>query len=121
VRRLSWICNSSVQQLSWQDVARADGVNLPSVLHKQSNPDWTVRDSVNDQCARSISRESILDRSAIDADLKFNGGTLRSKAYGVIRHFSEDVGLTLDMGALARDRIAKCSLIEQTSISQSAQ
>jgi phenylpropionate dioxygenase-like ring-hydroxylating dioxygenase large terminal subunit len=29
---------------TWQDVARADGDNLPSVLRKQSNPDQTLRD-----------------------------------------------------------------------------
>jgi Nucleotidyl transferase AbiEii toxin, Type IV TA system len=44
--------------------------------------------------------------SAIGANLVFKGGTSLSKAYSVIRRFSEDVDLTLDMRALAPDLIA---------------
>ena len=44
--------------------------------------------------------------SPIGADLVFKGGTSLSKAYSVIRRFSEDVDLTLDMRALAPDLIA---------------
>lgn len=39
--------------------------------------------------------------------LVFKGGTSLSKAYGVIRRFSEDVDLTYDIRAIAPDLIAK--------------
>jgi predicted nucleotidyltransferase component of viral defense system len=37
--------------------------------------------------------------------LVFKGGTSLSKAYGVIRRFSEDVDLTYDIRAIAPDRL----------------
>lgn len=37
--------------------------------------------------------------------LVFKGGTSLSKAYGVIRRFSEDVDLTYDIRAIARDLV----------------
>ena len=39
------------------------------------------------------------------APLVFKGGTSLSKAYGVIRRFSEDVDLTYDIRAIAPDLI----------------
>ena len=38
-------------------------------------------------------------------DLVFKGGTSLSKAYGVIRRFSEDVDLTYDIRAIAPDLV----------------
>jgi len=45
--------------------------------------------------------------SAIGDHLVFKGGTSLSKAYGVIRRFSEDVDLTYDIRALAPDLVGK--------------
>lgn len=39
--------------------------------------------------------------------LVFKGGTSLSKAYGVIKRFSEDVDLTYDIGTIAPDLIEK--------------
>jgi Uncharacterized conserved protein len=44
--------------------------------------------------------------SPFGAQLVFKGGTSLSKAYGVIRRFSEDVDLTYDIRALAPDLLA---------------
>lgn len=44
-----------------------------------------------------------LFEAAYGRDLVFKGGTSLSKAYGVIRRFSEDVDLTYDIRALAPD------------------
>lgn len=43
--------------------------------------------------------------SPLGEDLVFKGGTSLSKAYGVIRRFSEDVDLTYDIRALAPDLV----------------
>jgi hypothetical protein len=43
--------------------------------------------------------------SPLGADLVFKGGTSLSKAYNVIRRFSEDVDLTYDIRALAPDLV----------------
>lgn len=43
--------------------------------------------------------------SALGEHLVFKGGTSLSKAYGVIRRFSEDVDLTYDIRALASDLV----------------
>lgn len=48
---------------------------------------------------------STLYRSALGAHLVFKGGTSLSKAYGVIRRFSEDVDITYDIRALAPDLV----------------
>ncbi len=50
--------------------------------------------------------------------LVFKGGTSLSKAYGVIRRFSEDVDLTYDIRAIAPDLIAKAESPWPTSRSQ---
>ncbi|EJL24469.1 hypothetical protein (DUF1814) [Caulobacter sp. AP07] len=44
--------------------------------------------------------------SPFGGDLVFKGGTSLSKAYGVIRRFSEDVDLTYDIRAIAGDLVA---------------
>lgn len=46
-----------------------------------------------------------LYRSPLGEHLVFKGGTSLSKAYGVIRRFSEDVDLTYDIRALAPDLV----------------
>ncbi len=43
--------------------------------------------------------------SPLGEHLVFKGGTSLSKAYGVIRRFSEDVDLTYDIRALAPDLV----------------
>ncbi len=48
---------------------------------------------------------STLCGSALGGHLVFKGGTSLSKAYGVIRRFSEDVDLTYDIRALAPDLV----------------
>lgn len=48
---------------------------------------------------------SALYGSALGGHLVFKGGTSLSKAYGVIRRFSEDVDLTYDIRALAPDLV----------------
>ncbi|WP_184717357.1 nucleotidyl transferase AbiEii/AbiGii toxin family protein [Caulobacter sp.] len=45
--------------------------------------------------------------SRFGSDLVFKGGTSLSKAYGVIRRFSEDVDLTYDIRAIAGDLVAE--------------
>ena len=50
--------------------------------------------------------------------LVFKGGTSLSKAYGVIRRFSEDVDLTYDIRAIAPDLIEKAEAPWPTSRSQ---
>jgi hypothetical protein len=45
--------------------------------------------------------------SDIGAHLVFKGGTSLSKAYGVIRRFSEDVDLTYDIRAIAPDLVGE--------------
>ena len=50
--------------------------------------------------------------------LVFKGGTSLSKAYGVIRRFSEDVDLTYDIRAIASDLIGDASSPLPTSKSQ---
>lgn len=50
--------------------------------------------------------------------LVFKGGTSLSKAYGVIRRFSEDVDLTYDIRAIAPDLIGKSEPLWPTSRSQ---
>jgi predicted nucleotidyltransferase component of viral defense system len=50
--------------------------------------------------------------------LVFKGGTSLSKAYGVIRRFSEDVDLTYDIRAIAPDLIDKAESRWPTSRSQ---
>jgi hypothetical protein len=50
--------------------------------------------------------------------LVFKGGTSLSKAYGVIRRFSEDVDLTYDIRAIAPDLIEKAESPWPTSRSQ---
>ncbi len=49
---------------------------------------------------------SALFESELGAHLVFKGGTALSKAYKVIRRFSEDVDLTYDIRALAPDLVA---------------
>jgi hypothetical protein len=48
----------------------------------------------------------VLFRSPLGEHLVFKGGTSLSKAYGVIRRFSEDVDLTYSIKALAPDLVA---------------
>jgi len=48
----------------------------------------------------------VLFTSRFGSDLVFKGGTSLSKAYGVIRRFSEDVDLTYDIRAIAGDLVA---------------
>ncbi len=48
---------------------------------------------------------SALYGSALGGHLVFKGGTSLSKAYGVIRRFSEDVDLTYDIRAIAPDLV----------------
>jgi Nucleotidyl transferase AbiEii toxin, Type IV TA system len=50
--------------------------------------------------------------------LVFKGGTSLSKAYGVIRRFSEDVDLTYDIRTIAPDLIEKSASLWPTSRSQ---
>jgi predicted nucleotidyltransferase component of viral defense system len=52
---------------------------------------------------------STLFQSELGAHLVFKGGTALSKAYKVIRRFSEDVDLTYDIRALAPDVVAGAS------------
>lgn len=49
---------------------------------------------------------SVLFSSPFGGDLVFKGGTSLSKAYGVIRRFSEDVDLTYDIRTIAGDLVA---------------
>ena len=51
-------------------------------------------------------------------DMVFKGGTSLSKAYGVIKRFSEDVDLTYDIRAIAPDLIEKSDSPWPTSRSQ---
>ena len=50
--------------------------------------------------------------------LVFKGGTSLSKAYGVIRRFSEDVDLTYDIRAIARDLVGDADAPLPTSANQ---
>ena len=50
--------------------------------------------------------------------LVFKGGTSLSKAYGVIRRFSEDVDLTYDIRAIAGDLVGNAAMPLPTSKSQ---
>src|SRR4029079_12501456 len=56
--------------------------------------------------------------SATGEHLVCKGGTSLSKAYGVIRRFSEDVDLTYDIRAIAPDLIDKAESPLPTSRSQ---
>src|ERR1700688_4840132 len=50
--------------------------------------------------------------------LVFKGGTSLSKAYGVIRRFSEDVDLTYDIRAIAGDLVGDSDIVLPASRSQ---
>src|SRR5437016_6119667 len=52
------------------------------------------------------------------AHLVFKGGTSLSKAYGVIRRFSEDIDLTYDIREIAGDLIGKSESVLPPSKSQ---
>src|SRR3989338_1610905 len=56
--------------------------------------------------------------SPLGEHLVFKGGTSLSKAYGVIRRFSEDVDLTYDIRAIASDLVGKTGTPLPTSKSQ---
>ena len=59
-----------------------------------------------------------LFEAAFGPSLVFKGGTSLSKAYGVIRRFSEDVDLTYDIRAIAPDLVTESPEALPTTRSQ---
>ena len=55
-----------------------------------------------------------LFRAPFGDDLVFKGGTSLSKAYGAIDRFSEDIDLTYDIRAIAKDLIEETGVIPKT-------
>lgn len=81
---------SIVERLEALDAAANTSGLLPHLLEKDIWVVWTLRH---------------LFAGPYADDLVFKGGTSLSKAYGVIRRFSEDVDLTYDIRAIASDLV----------------
>jgi hypothetical protein len=82
--------------------ANASGL-LPHLLEKDIWVVWSLRHLFDGPYANH---------------LVFKGGTSLSKAYGVIRRFSEDVDLTYDIRAIARDLVGDADAPLPASASQ---
>ncbi|MHB8255262.1 MAG: nucleotidyl transferase AbiEii/AbiGii toxin family protein [Acidiferrobacter sp.] len=94
---------STVERLEALDLAANTSGLLPHLLEKDIWVVWSLRHLFVGPYA---------DR------LVFKGGTSLSKAYGVIRRFSEDVDLTYDIRAIASDLVGDTDAPLPTSKSQ---
>jgi len=81
---------SAVERLEALNAAASSSGRLPHLLEKDIWVVWSLRHLFNGPHA---------------GHLVFKGGTSLSKAYGVIRRFSEDVDLTYDIRAIAGDLV----------------
>ncbi|MEB0139703.1 MULTISPECIES: nucleotidyl transferase AbiEii/AbiGii toxin family protein [unclassified Undibacterium] len=81
---------SNVERLEALNAAASSSGRLPHLLEKDIWVVWSLRHLFDGPHA---------------GHLVFKGGTSLSKAYGVIRRFSEDVDLTYDIRAIAGDLI----------------
>ena len=81
---------SAVERLEALNAAASSSGRLPHLLEKDIWVVWSLRHLFDGPHARH---------------LVFKGGTSLSKAYGVIRRFSEDVDLTYDIRAIAGDLV----------------
>ena len=81
---------SSAERLDALNTAANTSGHLPHLLEKDIWVVWALRHLFAGPCADH---------------LVFKGGTSLSKAYGVIRRFSEDVDLTYDIRAIAGDLV----------------
>src|SRR5262245_1501858 len=81
---------SNAERLEALNAAANTSGRLPHLLEKDIWVVWSLRH---------------LFAGPYAGHLVFKGGTSLSKAYGVIRRFSEDVDLTYDIRAIARDLV----------------
>lgn len=81
---------STVERLEALNAAASSSGRLPHLLEKDIWVVWSLRHLFDGPHA---------------GHLVFKGGTSLSKAYGVIRRFSEDVDLTYDIRAIAGDLV----------------
>ena len=94
---------STAERLEALDVAANTSGLLPHLLEKDIWVVWSLRH---------------LFAGPYADHLVFKGGTSLSKAYGVIRRFSEDVDLTYDIRAIASDLVGEAGTPLPTSKSQ---
>ena len=94
---------STAERLDVLDAAANISGLLPHLLEKDIWVVWSLRH---------------LFAGPFAENLVFKGGTSLSKAYGVIRRFSEDVDLTYDIRAIAGDLVgdAAAPLVDATII-----
>lgn len=94
---------STVERLEALNAAASSSGRLPHLLEKDIWVVWSLRHLFDGPHA---------------AHLVFKGGTSLSKAYGVIRRFSEDVDLTYDIRAIAGDLVGDVDVPLPASRSQ---
>jgi len=94
---------STAERLEALDLAANTSGLLPHLLEKDIWVVWSLRH---------------LFAGPYADHLVFKGGTSLSKAYGVIRRFSEDVDLTYDIRAIASDLVGDADAPLPTSKSQ---
>jgi hypothetical protein len=94
---------SNAERLEALNVAASASGRLPHLLEKDIWVVWSLRH---------------LFAGPYAEHLVFKGGTSLSKAYGVIRRFSEDVDLTYDIRAIARDLVGDADVPLPASKSQ---
>ncbi|MDY7578140.1 nucleotidyl transferase AbiEii/AbiGii toxin family protein [Herbaspirillum sp. RTI4] len=94
---------STAERLEALDLAANTSGLLPHLLEKNIWVVWSLRHLFADPYADH---------------LVFKGGTSLSKAYGVIRRFSEDVDLTYDIRAIAADLVGEANAPLPASKSQ---
>src|ERR1700692_4985259 len=94
---------STAERLEALDLAANTSGLLPHLLEKDIWVVWSLRHLFTGPYAEH---------------LFFKGGTSLSKAYGVIRRFSEDVDLTYDIRAIANDLIGDRDIVLPASRSQ---
>ncbi|MEO5655098.1 MAG: nucleotidyl transferase AbiEii/AbiGii toxin family protein [Nitrosospira sp.] len=94
---------STIERLEALNAAASSSGRLPHLLEKDVWVVWSLR--------------HLFDGPHAD-HLVFKGGTSLSKAYGVIRRFSEDVDLTYDIRAIAGDLVGDADVPLPVSKSQ---
>jgi len=94
---------STAERLEALDLAANTSGLLPHLLEKDIWVVWSLRH---------------LFAGPYAEHLVFKGGTSLSKAYGVIRRFSEDVDLTYDIRAIANDLVGDANAPLPASESQ---
>ncbi len=94
---------SNAERLEALNAAANTSGRLPHLLEKDIWVVWSLRH---------------LFAGPYAGHLVFKGGTSLSKAYGIIRRFSEDVDLTYDIRAIARDLVGDADVPLPASKSQ---